>query len=69
VTFNRKRRTARTITSDILSVPGVGETRRRRLLEHFGSLAGVRLATPDEIAALPGFSVKLAYRILEHVNP
>jgi len=69
VTFNRKRRTARTITSDILSIPGVGETRRRRLLEHFGSLAGVRLATPEEIAALPGFSVKLAYRILEHVNP
>jgi len=69
VAFNRKRRSARTITSDILNIPGVGETRRRRLLEHFGSLAGVRLATPEEIAGLPGFSVKLAHRILEHVNP
>jgi excinuclease ABC subunit C len=68
VTYSRKRRSDRTITSELLAIPGVGDARRRLLLEKFGSLAGVRLATPEEIAALPRFSLKLAYRILEHVK-
>lgn len=68
VGYSRARRTKRTITSELLDIPGVGEKRRRLLLERFGSLAGVRLATPQEIAALPGFSLKLADRILESVK-
>jgi excinuclease ABC subunit C len=68
ITYSRARRTARTITSALLDIPGVGPARRRALLERFGSLAGVRLATADEIAAIPGFSHKLADRILEHVK-
>jgi len=64
VTYNRKRRSERTITSELLSISGVGPARRRTLLETFGSLAGVRLATVDEIAAVPGFSVRLAERVL-----
>jgi excinuclease ABC subunit C len=69
ITYSRKRRKARTVTSELLNIPGVGEQRRRRLLQAFGSLAGVRLATPEEIAALPGFSLKLAHRILAGVTP
>ncbi len=68
ITYSRKRRSQRTITSELLDIPGVGEKRRRLLLERFGSLAGVRLATPGEIAALPGFSLTLADRILEAVR-
>lgn len=68
VTYNRKRRSQRTITSALLDIPGVGDKRRRLLLERFGSLAGVSLATADEIAALPGFSRTLAERILEQVK-
>lgn len=68
VTYSRKRRTARTVTSELMNIPGVGEKRRRQLLEAFGSLAGVRLASPPEIAALPGFSLKLADRILNHLR-
>jgi excinuclease ABC subunit C len=66
VSYNRKRRAARTLTSELLSIPGVGPSRRRLLLERFGSLAGVRLATVEEIAALPSFSMRLAERILNH---
>lgn len=65
VTYSRKRRSQRTITSELLAIPGVGPARRRALLERFASLAGVRTATPAEIAALPGFSTRLAERILE----
>jgi excinuclease ABC subunit C len=66
--YNRKRRTQRTITSELLSIPGVGPAKRRRLLERFGSLAGVRSASPAELASVPGFSPRLAERILEHLR-
>ncbi|HZE73848.1 MAG TPA: excinuclease ABC subunit UvrC [Gemmatimonadales bacterium] len=66
--YNRQRRTQRTITSELLDIPGVGPARRRRLLERFGSLAGVRSATAQELAAVPGFSTALAERILEHLS-
>lgn len=66
VTYNRRRRAQRIVTSELLDIPGIGEQRRRALLAAFGSLAGVKLATPQEIAALPGFSDKLARRILEY---
>jgi excinuclease ABC subunit C len=68
VTFQRHRRAARTITSELLRIPGVGESRRRQLLQAFGSLHGVRTATPDAIAALPGFSLKTAHRILDALS-
>jgi excinuclease ABC subunit C len=65
ITFQRKRRSMRTITSELLRVPGVGEAKRRQLLAAFGSLQGVRDASADAIAALPGFGQKTAERILE----
>jgi excinuclease ABC subunit C len=68
ITFNRKRRGARTVTSELLEIPGIGPARRRTLLEKFGSLAGVKTATTDEIASLPGFSTRLADRILNHLK-
>jgi excinuclease ABC subunit C len=68
VSYSRKRRTRRTITSELLAIPGIGPNRRRVLLERFGSLAGVKTATPAEIAALPGFSTRLAERILDRLH-
>jgi excinuclease ABC subunit C len=55
----------RTITSELLRIPGVGENKRRQLLTAFGSLQGIRAATPEQIAELPGFSVKTGQRILD----
>jgi len=66
--YNRNRRKARTITSALLEIPGVGPERRRRLLEKFGSLAGVSSASTAEIAAVPGFSTALATRILNQLK-
>ena len=54
VTFSRARRKARTVTSRLLELPGIGPTRRRTLLSAFGSLDGIRGASPEAIAALPG---------------
>jgi excinuclease ABC subunit C len=66
--YNRKRRTQRTITSELLNIPGVGPQRRRLLLERFGSLAGVKSASISELATVPGFSTRLAERVLEHLQ-
>jgi excinuclease ABC subunit C len=65
ITFQRKRRAVRTLTSELLRIPGVGESKRRQLLAAFGSLQGVRDASPDSIAALPGFGQKTAERVLQ----
>ncbi|HKS07182.1 MAG TPA: excinuclease ABC subunit UvrC [Gemmatimonadaceae bacterium] len=68
VTYNRKRRTMRTVTSELLSIPGVGPAKRRALLAKFGSLQGVREASVEAIAAVPGFSAVSAQRVLDKLN-
>jgi excinuclease ABC subunit C len=47
VTYNRKRRTMRTVTSELLKIPGVGAVKRRALLTAFGSLQGVKEVDHD----------------------
>ena len=65
VTYNRKRRTMRTVTSELLKVPGIGPVKRRRLLQEFGSVQGVRDAGEEAIAKLPGFNADRARKLLE----
>ncbi len=64
VTFQRKRRSVRTVTSALMSIPGVGPTKRRQLLQAFGSIQGVSAASPEQIAELPGWSVGSAVKLL-----
>ena len=68
ITFQRARRSARTITSELLRIPGVGERRRRELLHAFGSLQGVKDASLEQIAALPGFSTKTAQKVIDALH-
>jgi excinuclease ABC subunit C len=65
VTYNRKRRSMRTVTSELLKVPGIGPVKRRRLLQEFGSVQGVRDAGEEAIAKLPGFNAERAKKLLE----
>jgi excinuclease ABC subunit C len=65
VTYNRKRRTMRTVTSELLRVPGIGPVKRRQLLHEFGSVQGVRDAGEEAIAKLPGFNAERARKLLE----
>jgi excinuclease ABC subunit C len=65
ITFQRKRRAVRTITSELLRIPGIGDSKRRQLLTAFGSIQAIREATPEQIAEVPGFSVKSGQKILE----
>ncbi|MFL5601641.1 MAG: excinuclease ABC subunit UvrC [Gemmatimonadaceae bacterium] len=65
VTYNRKRRSMRTVTSELLKVPGIGPVKRRQLLKEFGSVQGVREAGAEAIAKLPGFNPERARKLLE----
>jgi excinuclease ABC subunit C len=62
VTFHRKARTLRDLGSELDRIPGVGARRRRQLLTTFGSVAGVRRATREELASVVG--AKLADAVL-----
>ena len=68
VRYNRKLRKKHTIRSDLGEIPGIGPQRQRTLLRRFGSLKGVKEATKEEIARVPGFSQALASRILTYLG-
>ncbi len=54
VTFHRTARKMRDLRSELDSVPGIGPRRRKALLTSFGSLAGVRRASREELTAVVG---------------
>jgi excinuclease ABC subunit C len=68
VTYNRKLRSRRTLRSDLGDIPGIGPHRQTVLLRRFGSLQGVKEASREEIARVPGFSEALASRILTYLG-
>jgi excinuclease ABC subunit C len=49
VRFHRQRRDARRLRSELLEVPGIGKAAARRLLEHFGSLEKIRVASKEQL--------------------
>jgi excinuclease ABC subunit C len=64
VTFHRKRRQIRDRSTELLDIPGVGQTTTRRLLQHFGSVQAVKQA---DVAALTSVVTRTqAQAILEH---
>ena len=69
VTFHRQSRSKRDLRSELDVVPGIGLRRRKTLLTAFGSLAGVRRATREELARVVG--AKTADAVIAHfvANP
>src|SRR5207247_609355 len=64
ITFHRSSRNKRTLTSELDGITGLGPRRRRELLQRFGSVAGVRRATREELQSAVGG--KVAEAILRH---
>ena len=64
ITHHRKVRTKKALTSPLDSVEGIGPTRKRALLRHFGSVQAIREAAVEEIVAL-GVPERLARRLKE----
>ena len=60
ITFHRQRRSKNSIKSVLDVVPGIGPKRKRMLLRRFGSVKGIRDAQLEEIAAVPGMTMRAA---------
>jgi excinuclease ABC subunit C len=63
VTYHQKLRSKRAVRSALDDVDGVGPTRKRALLRAFGSVKGIREASPEDLAAVGGVGRALAERI------
>ncbi|WP_299087893.1 excinuclease ABC subunit UvrC [uncultured Microbacterium sp.] len=66
ITHQRSRR-KRDITTVLSDVPGLGQIRIKALLRHFGSVAKLTQATPEQIAELPGIGPTLADAVHRHL--
>jgi excinuclease ABC subunit C len=66
ISYHRKLRSKRTVTSELDQIPGVGESRRTILLKHFGSVKKIRVATVEEISAVKGIPKNIAKKIFEY---
>jgi excinuclease ABC subunit C len=64
ITFHRQKRSRAMTTSALDGIPGLGETRRKALLAHFGSLKRLRQANIDDVAEVPGIGRKTAESIV-----
>ncbi|MDK2970333.1 MAG: excinuclease subunit [Candidatus Sumerlaeota bacterium] len=63
VTYHRLLRSRSALRSGLEEIPGVGKKRAAQLLKHFGSLARIKAATIDELAAAPGVPMKVAEQV------
>jgi excinuclease ABC subunit C len=64
ITYHRQKRSKSMVESVLDDVPGLGETRRKALLRHFGSLKRLRAATAAEIAEVPGVGPRTAEAVV-----
>ncbi|QOW00743.1 excinuclease ABC subunit UvrC [Rhodococcus pyridinivorans] len=65
ITYHRSKRSKRMTASALDGVRGLGDTRRKALVTHFGSVARLREASVEEITAVPGIGQATAKAVLE----
>ena len=63
ITYHRRVRGKRQVTSALDGLAGVGPARKKALIERFGSAAAVRRASVEELQAVPGITESLARSI------
>jgi excinuclease ABC subunit C len=68
ITHHRSRRDRAMTTSLLDELPGVGPSRKRALLAHFGSPDGVVSASSEELQAVPGLPAKVARELYLHLH-
>ena len=67
ITFHRDRRSKKSVKSTLDLVPGVGPKRKRMLIRRFGSVKGIREASLEDVAAVPGMTMTVAKSIKDHI--
>jgi excinuclease ABC subunit C len=69
ITGHRRARAKSRQASVLETIPGLGPSRRRNLLKHFGGLQGVVKAGVEDLAAVKGISRTLAEAVYDHLHP
>ncbi len=69
ITFHRELRAKRMTTSALDGVPGLGETRRKRLIKELGSIAAIKRATLEDLKALSWLPNTVAETLHEKLHP
>ncbi|MCW2543333.1 MAG: excinuclease subunit UvrC, partial [Frankiales bacterium] len=69
IAYHRQKRSKAMTASALDDVPGLGETRRKALLRHFGSLKNVKAAGVEEIMQVPGVGRRTAEAVLAALQP
>ena len=69
ISFHRQLRGKGQTQSLLDAAPGIGEKRRKSLLRSFGSLAGVKEASLDQLAAAPGMNRRAAQALYDYLHP
>ncbi|MEO0150116.1 MAG: helix-hairpin-helix domain-containing protein, partial [candidate division WOR-3 bacterium] len=68
LSYHRTLRSKNANKSVLDLIPGIGEKRKKVLLAYFGSIKGIKEASVEEIASLPGFNKKVAKTLKEFLN-
>ncbi|MEM0912556.1 MAG: excinuclease ABC subunit UvrC, partial [Pseudomonadota bacterium] len=69
ITGHRARRQKAKTTSPLEEIPGIGAKKRQALLKYMGGLRGLKKASREEIAKVPGISESLAEAIFDNLHP
>ena len=68
VTYHKRLRGKETVRSELGEIPGIGETKEKELLKHFGSVERIKEATAEELAKAPGINPKLVQRVHDYFH-
>ena len=69
IAFHRQTRNKSTLRSALDSIPGIGDTRRKALLRHFGSAKKVAAATLEELVEAPAMTQSSAEAVYRWFHP
>ena len=68
ITFHRSLRTKSMVADELSVISGLGQSRRERLVEHFGTMASIRGATLEEFSALTWLPRRVAQNLYDHFH-
>jgi excinuclease ABC subunit C len=69
ITYHRKLRSKKRMTSDLEAVEGLGKAMAQRILRHFGGLRALRAASMEQLERVPGVGTTLARRLWGYLHP
>jgi excinuclease ABC subunit C len=68
ISFHRKRRGKRSTASALDGIPGLGESKRKALLAHFGTVRAIKASSAAQLQEVSGIGATLAGAIYDHLH-